>query len=103
MNEYWGPAIATGITVLVGKIIWDWLAGKRKVNGNGNSGERPVEFWQQKIRETVNEALESKLVTVIANQNRVLAEILDLQKDINTGIVRLVTLEELRTRFDTRQ
>ena len=90
------PYLASAVTVLVGKIVFDWLKPGKT---NGNSGERPVEFWRIEFREAVEDVFQThRLVMVdsVIEVRRSLDEIINNQKVIAE---RLSTLLD-RTRRD---
>lgn len=58
------------------------LLGVRKKNGNGNTGEKPVEFWQLELRKAISEALQPQ-EKILEKQTIILERIADLQRDLN--------------------
>lgn len=57
MVDISGAFIGAGLA-LTGKIVFDWLSNGRKKNGNGGSGDKPVEYWHEEIRSIVRAELD---------------------------------------------
>lgn len=45
----WEPAIAGGVVAIIGKIVYDWLAGKK--GKTTDSGTQDVSFWIAEFQE----------------------------------------------------
>jgi hypothetical protein len=48
-------AIFTACLGIVGKIVFDWLSGKKHVSGNGHTtGEKRPEYWLEHLNDIKN-------------------------------------------------
>jgi hypothetical protein len=62
----------------------------RTTSSNGNSGEKPVSFWEQHIGASVQSAIDLKMVPHLEQQTEVLKEIRDSLKQMNDRTLELV-------------
>jgi hypothetical protein len=63
--------------------------------GNGKSGDKPVEFWQQHTREAVEDAL----VNIMGAQNELLRGIAASSGRVEVQLAKLVTISEQQFRY----
>jgi hypothetical protein len=85
-----GASAAMYIYRQVTQLVYEKRNGKNG-NGafNGSSGTRPVEFWQQEFRRAFTEGFSSSVAPILENQNRILTDVRDSQKDIAKALTDL--------------
>jgi len=88
-----GGAVAV---ILVREAFTFIRENRSRRNGNGKAGDKATEFWQQDVRDAVEEKMNSVLKPVLEKQTEILREIRDAQARANDGIKELVTLERSR-------
>jgi hypothetical protein len=71
--------------IIVILILRELMPLLRKRNGNGASGERPVEYWEQVFRRIVSEEVEK-------SERRIAAKLDDAQRDVRAISDRLYSL-----------
>jgi hypothetical protein len=71
--------------IIVILILRELMPLLRKRNGNGASGERPVEYWEQVFRRIISEEVEK-------SERRIAAKLDDAQRDVRAISDRLYSL-----------
>jgi hypothetical protein len=82
------------LALLVLREVFSFL--KSRKNGKPTAGEQSIEFWREQIRDLIIQILAQTITRALDQQIMVTAEIRDLQKSTNEGIIKLIAIYEVR-------
>jgi hypothetical protein len=84
------------LALLVLREVFNFLKSKNNGNGRPTAAEQSIEFWREQVRSIAMEILAHTVNRTLDQQVEIATEIRDLQRDINDGIIRLITLYEAK-------
>jgi hypothetical protein len=82
------------LALLVLREVFNFL--KAKKNGRSSAGDQSVEFWREQLRELILQIMAQTITRTLDHQIMLSAEIRDLQKATNEGIIKLIAIYEVR-------
>jgi hypothetical protein len=82
------------LALLVLREVFTFL--KSGKNHRPTAGDQSVEFWREQIREIIVQIVTQTITRSIDQQLMVQSETRELQKGINEGIVKLITIYEAK-------
>lgn len=92
----------TGLAATVTYIFWRYvLPHFRRVEvpvGDQVSGARSVDFWKMEMREAMAETLQTQILPLLQQQNRILEALIETNRKLSENLAAIRTLVEIMER-----